>query len=40
MVISEHVKIKGDLKFERVLRIDGTVTGHVQAPHSWVNSWT
>ena len=32
MVISEHVKIKGDLKFERVLRIDGTVTGHVQAP--------
>ena len=34
MAISEHVKIKGDLKFERVLRIDGTVTGHVQAPRT------
>ena len=34
MIISEHVKIKGDLKFEKLLRIDGTVTGHVQAPRT------
>ena len=32
MVISENVKIKGDLKFETLLRIDGTVEGTISAP--------
>lgn len=32
MSISEHVKIKGDLKFESLLRIDGKVEGTVTAP--------
>lgn len=32
MSISEYVKIKGDLKFETLLRIDGRVEGCVTAP--------
>lgn len=32
MSISEQVKIKGDLKFETLLRIDGKVEGSVSAP--------
>jgi cytoskeletal protein CcmA (bactofilin family)/nicotinamidase-related amidase len=34
MVISESVKFQGDLKFEKLVRIDGTVTGHVHAPRN------
>lgn len=34
MVISENVKFKGDLNFQKLVRIDGTVTGHVQAPRA------
>ena len=29
MVISENVRFKGDLNFQRLVRVDGTVTGHV-----------
>jgi len=32
MAITENVKVKGDLKFENLLRIDGTVEGTIAAP--------
>jgi len=34
MVISEHVNIKGGMKFSNLLRIDGLVTGNLIAPAS------
>jgi len=34
MVISEHVNIKGGMKFVNLLRIDGVVTGNLVAPAS------
>ena len=34
MVISQHVNIKGGMKFSNLLRIDGTVTGNFVAPAS------
>jgi len=32
MTISNDVKLKGDMKFENLLRIDGQLTGHISAP--------
>ena len=34
MVISHHVNVKGGLKFDNLLRIDGIVTGSIVAPAS------
>jgi nicotinamidase/pyrazinamidase len=34
MTIGEQVSVKGDMKFENLLRIDGTVQGNLNAPKS------
>ena len=32
MIISESMIVKGDLRFEKMLRVNGTVEGHIYAP--------